>query len=155
MSESVDLTEPKKVRTRKFVPATFKKSENYTPKYKGYIEMRMLDYDARAELSERARGMIEKKDVAELQKVAQTKNDEAVAKHLLGSSGGISMVRQMVRLLPEYVISIQIKRLHDGLMITDLEDMLYEGPLNDTVTEVAMALVGKVELPTLPKPATE
>lgn len=139
-----------KIRTRKYVPSTFIESEDHKPEYSGYVVMKMVDYDLRSILQEKARAKIPKEAI-EVAAEAVKAGEEAVAKVAAASTGG-ALIRAMVSLLPEVVVEVKITRLDDGLEITSLDDMRYEGGLHNVLTELASVVMGKQRL-TKPAPS--
>src|SRR5690606_36228035 len=113
------------------------------PEYEGYVEMKLLDYDGRSIMQEKAAAMIPK-DVIE--KVKQMKEQGSDGEELATSSSGQATLRALVKLLPEVIVKIDITRLDDGCKIETWEDIQYEGGLHHVLTELASVMMGKQRL---------
>lgn len=138
------------IRTRRYVPSIFIKSEdNPEPEYSGFVEMKMVDYDLRTILEDKARSLIPKEVVQEAASKIEENGDEAAAE-IAYTQTGRHMMRAMVSLLPEVIVKIEITRNEDGLLIDSYDDMRYEGGLHHVLTELAGAMLGKQKL-TKPK----
>lgn len=138
------------LRTRKYVPSIFLKAkDNPDPEYDGYIVMKLIDYDLRSVLQDKARQLIPKSVALKAQSAIKEGGEEA-ALEVAESSGGQAMIRAMVKLLPEVLVEVKITRLEDGFVIDNYEDMRYEGGLHYVLTELAVVMLGKQNL-TKPK----
>lgn len=140
------------IRTRKYVPSIFVKSEdNPDPDYSGFIEMKMVDYDLRTVLEDKARALIPKEVIEEASAQIDGSDDkQKAAAEIAYAKTGRHMMRAMVSLLPEVIVKIDITRLEDGFKIDNYEDMRYEGGLHHVLTELASVMLGKQKL-TKPK----
>lgn len=139
------------IRTRRYVPSTFVASEGYEPEYTGYVEMKMIDYDLRSILQEKARDRLPKATMESVTAQVKDGGDEA-AQAIAESNAGGALIRAMVSLLPDVIVAIDITRTDDGMKIESYDDMRYEGGLHNVMTELASVAMGKQRL-TKPEPS--
>lgn len=134
------------MRTKSHVPTEFVVSElNPQPEYSGHVVMKMIDYDLRSILQDKARSLVSKDFILKAQKEIGEGGNEAAEK-IAGQEDGQQFMRALVSLLPDVVVDVDITRIEDGLKITSLEDMRYEGGLHNVLTELASVMMGKQKL---------
>lgn len=94
--------------------------------YEGHVVMRMPDYDQRLEITEEC---------------ADDDESEGEQKQTLKSK--LRFIRKVAAKLPQYIESVEIKRLSDGFVFSSFDQMKYDTDMGQVISELAGVLVGK------------
>lgn len=103
--------------------------------YAGKVVLRALTYE-------------ERMDIVDME-IGEGDTEETVSERIK-KKGNMKMVRLLAKRLPEFVVSVDIKRLDDGYHFTTLDDLLIDSDMAGTVTELALALVAKYRVGNAP-----
>ncbi len=124
--------------TKDFTPTICRPdSEGNPAKYEGFVKIRIPDYDERQEFF-----LSEMEDVvAKAAENPDNAKEEAIK--ALGAQKMLNVLRSVKKKLGDWILEIQIKRLDDGFMFTELEAVRYDSEVGAICQEIAIELLGK------------
>lgn len=123
---------------RTIIPSICKVSQDergmdIEPLYTGHVKMRVPNYDERMEIIESCNIQI-----------AEGEDEKAVVARV--KRGGMSFIRAVAKVLPNYVTDVFIERLDDKYLFKSFEDLSYDSEMSGVITELAGKLVGKYQV---------
>lgn len=116
--------------------------------FSGHVMLRVPSYDERCEMRETIQNCDKSLLIiaARVAKGELTKDQAASEIMESGQSSGLSVTRAIVRLVPKFVVSVDIERRRDGYKYKNINEMLYDDGCHKLIEEIAGSLFLKVEI---------
>lgn len=121
-----------------FTPSICQPSEgSKEPRYSGTITLKMLAYDERLEIYDSL-----PENPYDIVPDTETE-DEKSQREKNGKTANLKRLKALCKIVPQYIVSIDLVRCSDGFLINKWEHLLYDSDLGSVVTEMGTTLIGK------------